>query len=65
MLTFADDKAMQVKWNAFVKKIDVKTYDFRQVLNTIKAFLFTPFTAYVNKSNYSKTWVAVNLSWEE
>ena len=63
MLTFADDKIMQQKWNAFVRKIDTETDSFHQVLRIIKTFLLEPFT-YLNETNNNKKWIASKLSWE-
>ena len=64
MLTFADDKVMQLKWKAFVKKIDTQADDFFQILRTLKSFLSAPFTAYIRKTNSNKKWIASTLSWE-
>lgn len=45
VMTFDEDEGMQKKWNAFTKKIDTETDDFKTVLNTIKTFLAEPFAA--------------------
>lgn len=50
VMSFDNDKAMQKKWKAFVRKIDTKTDDYSTVLKTIKAFLTKPFTAAVIRS---------------
>ncbi len=65
MLTFADDKIMQQKWNAFVRKIDTETDNFHQVLRIIKTFLLEPFTDYLNETNNNKKWIASKLSGEK
>lgn len=63
VIGFADDDAMQKKWKAFVRKIDVKTDDYSTVLNTIKAFLAEPFTAAIEGKDFSKQWIANNGEW--
>ena len=45
VMTFDNDDAMQKKWKAFIRKIDIKTDDYSTVLKTIKEFLTKPFTA--------------------
>lgn len=64
MLKFADDNAMQVKWNAFVKKIDTQTDDFNHVIDMIKKFLSNPFTAYISNSYSIETWSSKRQCWE-
>ena len=64
MLTFADDKVMQIKWKAFVKKIDTQTDDFNLVISMIRMFLSNPFTAYIYNSDLIETWSAKCQSWE-
>lgn len=63
VIRFADDDAMQKKWKAFVRKIDVKTYDYSTVLKTIKAFLAKPFAAAIEGKDFSKQWVANSGKW--
>lgn len=63
VIGFADDDAMQKKWKAFVRKIDVKTGDYSTVLNTIKAFLAEPFTAAIEGKDFSKQWIANRGEW--
>lgn len=38
LVSFADDSAMQKKWNVICHKIDTKTDDFSTVLETIEVF---------------------------
>ena len=64
MLTFVDDRAMQIKWKAFVKKIDTQTDNYIHVINSIELFLSKPFTAYVSNSDLIETWSAKCQSWE-
>lgn len=60
---FDKDDAMQKKWKAFCRKIDIKTDDFATVLKTIQAFLTKPLTAAVNDDCFEGQWSAVNGSW--
>lgn len=60
---FDDDEAMQKKWKAFVRKIDSKTDDYSTVLKTIKDFLSKPFTAAVERKEFTEQWYAANNEW--
>lgn len=64
VLTFGNDDAMQKKWKAFVRKIDTKTDDYSTVLKTIKAFLTKPFTAAVERREFTDNWTAQNSKWK-
>lgn len=63
VMSFDNDKAMQKKWKAFVRKIDTKTDDYSTVLKTIKAFLTKPFTAAVRGKKFTEKWFATNGEW--
>ena len=63
VMTFGRDDAMQKKWKAFCRKIDVKTNDYDTVLKTIKVFLSEPYTAAITGGNYNESWSAINNSW--
>lgn len=63
MLEFDSDDAMQKKWKAFIKKINIKPDDFGTVLKTIKLFLREPFVVTVEKTDYAKHWSASNQEW--
>lgn len=63
MLKFADDKAMQVKWNAFVKKIDKEIDSFEIVLQTIKAFLEKTFFAVIENNGFVLKWHCGKSIW--
>lgn len=63
VMNFADDSAMQKKWNAFVRKIDTKTDDYGNVLKTIKAFLTEPFVAAVKGKEIIDKWSAYSGKW--
>lgn len=63
IMNFADDSAMQKKWNAFVRKIDAKTDDYSTVLKTMKAFLAEPFVAAVKSEAFTEKWSAANGEW--
>lgn len=63
IMGFGNDMAMQKKWKAFVRKIDIKTDDYSIVLKTIKAFLTKPFTAAVEGKELAEQWIAANSQW--
>ena len=63
VMSFDEDTAMQKKWKAFVRKIDMKTDDYGTVLKTIKAFLTKPFTAAVGDKEFTEKWSATNGEW--
>ena len=63
VMSVDNDEAMQKKWKAFVRKIDIKTDDYSTVLNTIKVFLTKPFTAAVGGKEFTPKWSANNGEW--
>ena len=63
VMSFDNDEAMQKKWKAFVRKIDIKTDDYSTVLKTIKVFLTKPFTAVVGGKEFTPKWSAINGEW--
>ncbi len=63
VMAFDDDVAMQKKWKAFVRKIDMKTEDYSTVLKAINAFLMQPFTAAVENKAFSGQWFANQSEW--
>ena len=63
VMSFDNDEAMQKKWKAFVRKIDIKTDDYSTVLKTIKVFLTKPFTAAVVGKEFTPKWSANNGEW--
>lgn len=63
VMSFDNDEAMQKKWKAFVRKIDIKTDDYSTVLKTIKVFLTKPFTAVVGGKEFIPKWSANNGEW--
>ena len=63
VMSFDNDEAMQKKWKAFVRKIDIKTDDYSTVLKTIKVFLTKPFTAVVGGKEFTPKWSANNGEW--
>ena len=65
MLEFDSDDAMQKKWKAFIKKINIKTDDFETVLKTIKLFLVEPFIAAVENKNFDNKWSCVTNQWKK
>lgn len=65
VMNFADDEAMQKKWNAFTRKIDIKTDDFNTVLKMINVFLTKPFIAVVDKKEFAQNWSATKGKWSQ
>lgn len=63
VMSFDNDEAMQKKWKAFVRKIDIKTDDYSTVLKTIKVFLTKPFAAAVGGKEFTPKWSANNGEW--
>ena len=63
VMSFDNDEAMQKKWKAFVRKIDIKIDDYSTVLKTIKVFLTKPFTAVVGGKEFTPKWSANNGEW--
>ena len=51
------------KWKGFCRKIDTKTDDFSDVLNTIEAFLTEPLSAAVGKYAFTQKWFANSCVW--
>ena len=63
IMTFGSDDAMQKKWKAFCRKIEIKTDDFVTVLKTIRKFLSEPYNAAVENKEFVETWTASNRKW--
>ncbi len=63
VMTFDNDDAMQKKWKAFIRKIDIKTDDYSTVLKTIKEFLTKPFTAAARGKEFTEKWSSTNGEW--
>lgn len=63
VMNFDNDAAMQKKWGAFTRKINVKTDDYGTVLNTIKVFLAAPFLSAIESTEYTKQWSASSCEW--
>ena len=63
VMTFDNDDAMQKKWKAFIRKIDIKTDDYSTVLKTIKECLTKPFTAAARGKEFTEKWSATNGEW--
>ena len=63
VMAFAENDAMQKKWKAFCRKIDIKTDDFNTVLKTIKEFLIEPFIAAVENIDFTESWSASSGKW--
>lgn len=65
VMGFDNNAAMQRKWKAFVRKIDTKIDDYSTVLKTIEAFLTKPFTAALEKTEFSEHWNAAENQWKK
>ena len=63
VMTFGSDDAMQKKWKAFCRKIDIKTDDFDTVLKTIQEFLTKPFIAIAKSKELAEKWSAAAGEW--
>lgn len=64
MLEFASDDAMQKKWKAFARKIEIKTEDFGKVIDTINLFLAEPIRATVQNKIFTAHWTASENKWK-
>lgn len=64
VMNFGNDPAMQKKWIAFVRKINIKTDDYSTVLKIIKAFLEKPFTAAIENSQFIEQWSSADSQWK-
>ena len=64
VMSFDADDLMQRKWKAFIKKIDVKTDNFSEVINTIDDFLRFPIETALNGTNFLMQWKASSNIWE-
>lgn len=65
VMAFDSDEAMQKKWKAFVRKIDTKIGDYRNVLKTIKALLEKPFLVTIEGKNFTEKWSAAENQWKK
>ncbi len=63
VMSFENDDAMQKKWKAFVRKINIKKEDYGVVLKTIRDFLERPFEAALNGEIFAGLWSAANNKW--
>ena len=63
VMSFDNDEAMQKKWKAFTKKIDVEMEEFPMILQSINKFLLEPYTAVINGTIFEKQWAANEGSW--
>lgn len=61
---FVDDAGMQKKWQAFTRKIDIKTDAFSSVLKTIEIFLTKPLTAVFEGEAFTNQWSCIENQWK-
>ncbi|MDR1291845.1 MAG: nucleotidyl transferase AbiEii/AbiGii toxin family protein [Clostridiales Family XIII bacterium] len=62
-LALGDDAAMQKKWAAFLRKMDVSEYDFSEVMKALDAFLNDIVIAAVSGQKFTKSWKASDGRW--
>ena len=64
VMTFGSDDAMQKKWKAFCRKIDVSEDDYALVIKGIENFLTDPFkAAVISNPEFEKKWSAEGNEW--
>ncbi len=63
MLNFDKNEEMQKKWIAFTRKIDLKSVDFKTVLNTIQSFLKEPIQSFMSTILLKKHWDPQTRKW--
>ena len=63
MTNFYNNSDMQIKWNAFVKKIDLGAISLKNVLDTIDTFLSRPIYAIIEGKPFEETWIASENRW--
>lgn len=63
IMNFADNKAMHQKWRAFVRKINIQTENYSEVLRVIGDFLYAPLTAAINNREFTGYWSATAGRW--
>lgn len=63
IMNFADNKAMHQKWRAFVRKINIQTENYSEVLRVIGDFLYAPLTAAINNREFTGYWSAAAGRW--
>lgn len=63
VMTFGSNEAMQKKWKAFCRKVDIKIEDFGDVLKIMQAFLQSPFAAAVAGKSFTDCWSAQTGGW--
>ena len=65
VMDFENDEAMQKKWKAFCRKIDIKTDSYSTVLRTIRCFLRKPIVAAINNDTFNQEWIATTNEWRQ
>jgi predicted nucleotidyltransferase component of viral defense system len=64
IMSLGSDDMMTRKWNTFIRKTNTISEDFQAVLESIRSFLWEPFTSILNKEEFDKNWIAIRSSWE-
>ncbi len=63
VMNFGTDAAMQIKWEAFIRKTDMDTEDFSIVLEIIKSFILKPYKAALKNVALDAHWYCVEKDW--
>lgn len=63
VIGFGNDEAMQKKWRAFCRKIDIETEEYGIVLRKIENFLAKPFVAAVTDNDLTERWLSSANEW--
>lgn len=61
---YASNDGMQKKWRAFVKKTNIKTDDFKTVLDMVRRFLWEPYKAVVRAESFDGAWRSETADWK-
>ena len=54
---------MNRKWNAFLRKLSIKSLNYAAVLSKISDFLSEPFSAAIKSADFNKHWSATEGLW--
>ena len=57
------DSRVTVDVDFLLKKINIKTDNFKTILNTIEVFLTEPYMAAIRHQSFTKQWSAIDEQW--
>ena len=63
LLSLGEDTAMEKKWTAFLKRVDITEVVFSEAMKTIGAFLREVVEAAISSGEVEKSWSAINGCW--